>query len=278
MALTVTSINTPSYASSYGHLSQHLQESDALKFLDNVLQPQYGDRALDFGCGTGNVTLDLARRIGSDGFLVGVDPDDDRIRIAQNRLQSYDNVKIIRGSISEATAFAPYDIINANHVIHWIPRGEHEEYLRKIFASLKPGGRFGFTTVHSLKGFIRDLSASQYENSYDSFLSAIGWSFSSLAYWETLLKKTGFEISYGSEEERVSGVFPDERAFLEWWEATCVGHFSAAQMAPEALMTKYDLKRNEPIPIHARHVDVVAKKPKKPNKGVRTFKADTLVE
>ena len=262
MALSNTS--TPTYASTYGQHSQHAQASDALIFVNSVLQPQCGSRLLDFGCGTGNVTVDLARRIGPDGFLVGVDPDEERIKIAKKRFEGHDNVKIVYGSIDEAEAEAPYDVINANHVVHWISAKEHEGLLRKVYRSLRPGGTFGFNTLHGLTGFIRDLSASQYENSYDSFVAAIDWSLTSLFYWNTLLKKVGFEVIYGVEEERISGSMPNERSLLEWWEATCLGHFRAAEVTPEALdtlMKKHSLERNEAIPIKLCHVDVVARKP-----------------
>lgn len=38
-----------------------------------ALAPMAGDKALDVGCGCGSQTLDLARRIGSDGEVVGID-------------------------------------------------------------------------------------------------------------------------------------------------------------------------------------------------------------
>ena len=117
-----------------------------MKFLDNTLQLKRGDRVLDFGCGTGKVIRSLLNRIGSTSFLVGVDSDEDRINVARARFYNDDkNVKIVHGSIDEAAEFGPYDVINATHLVHWIPRDKHREILQKIYASLKPGGRFGFT-------------------------------------------------------------------------------------------------------------------------------------
>ncbi|XP_065845486.1 aklanonic acid methyltransferase DauC-like [Oscarella lobularis] len=259
MALAETN-ETGVHASTYSKLSKHAQLSEGQKFLDRILQPRSGDRVLDFGCGTGNLTLHLAEKIGPKGFLVGVDPDLERIKIAQSRLQSYENIKILHGSIDEAKPFALYDVITSNQVIHWIPRDNHEEYVGKFFDLLRPGGRVGFTTGDDHKGILREISANQYENSYESFIAATGWSLSPLSYWESLFRDAGFEIVYSSKEDNCV-VFPDERTLLDWWEATTAGYFSAARRTPEKLLNKYKLKRDEPIPVYASLLDVVAKKP-----------------
>ena len=253
-------------ASIYERLSKLAQKSDATKLLDNVLKPQFGDRVLDFGCGTGNTSIELLRRIGPKGFLVGVDPAEDRISIAKNRLQDVGNAKIIRGSIEEATSFASYDVIVSIQVMHWIPALEHRVTLKGIYDTLKPGGRFGFTTMkREQPGYLYDASVSQYENSYDKFLSALGWSVRPLSDWEALVKEAGFELLYGVEEAR-QYFFPTDEALLNWWEATCVGHFSAARVLEdreenEKLLRKYGWKKNEPVSTNGIHIDVVAKKP-----------------
>ena len=175
-------------ASNYDSTSKHGQNVFGTRFLDNVLQVRIGDRVLDFGCGTGNTTMDVAQRIGPSGFLLGVDPNEDRVTIATSRFRDDENVKIIRGSAEEAAAFAPYDVIFSNYVVHWIPADEHVNALRQIFELLKSGGKFGFTTLREdLPGYLYDVTASQYGNSYENFLSAIGWSYRSLVDWETLL-------------------------------------------------------------------------------------------
>jgi demethylmenaquinone methyltransferase/2-methoxy-6-polyprenyl-1,4-benzoquinol methylase len=47
------------------------------------LQP--GDRALDLACGTGSLTRDLARRVGTKGYVLGVDFSSEMLRVAQAR-------------------------------------------------------------------------------------------------------------------------------------------------------------------------------------------------
>ena len=258
-----------SHASNYDRFSQYVQQFHGADFLDNAVKLASGDRVLDFGCGTGNWLIDLARRVGSSGFVVGVDPDEDRIAIAKSRLNdhAHANIQVHRGSIDETAKFAPYDVVIANHVIHWIPREEQEKILKGIYGQLKAGGKFGFTTARVLMGYVRDVSAIQYKNSYDDFLTAVGWALRPLSDWEKLLKNAGFEIVHGVEEER-GFLLPNYEAFLTWWEATCLGCFSAAHVIEdrvgdyERLLKKYGWKKDEPINPSAILIEVIARKPK----------------
>ena len=50
--------------------------------------------------------VDLARRVGSTGFVVGIDPDEDRISVAQTRFKDHThaNVEVYLGSNDESEA------------------------------------------------------------------------------------------------------------------------------------------------------------------------------
>ncbi|XP_065842619.1 demethylmenaquinone methyltransferase-like [Oscarella lobularis] len=249
----------------YDKASDYLQASkDSTKFLD-TLKPQCGDRSLDFGCGTGKVTLKLAERIGPTGFLVAVDPSEERICEARKRFQNRGNVQIIRGYIDDAEEFAPYDIILANFVLHWIPEKEQGNTLQTIFKFLKPGGRLGLTTVNKeSSGFLHDLSERQYGNSYDAFLSAAGWTFRSLQNWKPLLERAGFDIVHSVEELR-RYPFPNYRALIKWWEATSDGPFSATKaeedlVKNESILDNYGWSKNGPVSSNCVHIDIVARK------------------
>eukprot|EP00118_Oscarella_pearsei_P002719 m.11374 g.11374 ORF g.11374 m.11374 type:complete len:268 (+) comp23229_c0_seq1:53-856(+) len=253
------------HAVTYCQLSRFCQESDAVKFLNNVLKPRAGDRVLDFGCGTGNVTADLVARVGKSGFVLGVDPDLDRIAVAKERLQKFENALIVPGTIDEACAHGKFDVVNSNHVVHWIPKDQHKNVVEKIFNILKPGGHFGFTTINRLGGFLTELSGTQFNHSYEQFLLAMGWTFAPLTYWEAVLTECGFEVEFGLEESRNGGVFPSAEAVLKWWEATCVGRFKADAVDREEyqrLLARHGHDWDKPVPIRVLLVDVVARKPK----------------
>ncbi len=44
-----------------------------------------GDRALDLACGTGSLTRDLARRVGSEGYVLGVDFSKEMLKAAKKK-------------------------------------------------------------------------------------------------------------------------------------------------------------------------------------------------
>ena len=60
------------------------------QFVQNEVKPCKGDVILDLGCGTGAVTAYLAELVGQEGKVLGVDPDKQRLKVAQ---ESYKGIK-----------------------------------------------------------------------------------------------------------------------------------------------------------------------------------------
>jgi 2-polyprenyl-3-methyl-5-hydroxy-6-metoxy-1,4-benzoquinol methylase len=59
-------------------------EPSTLALLD-VIGVAPGARCIDFGCGGGHVALELARRVGDGGHVVGVDLDTELLEVARAR-------------------------------------------------------------------------------------------------------------------------------------------------------------------------------------------------
>ena len=102
-----------------------------------------GAKVLDMGCGTGEVTKFIADVVGHDGEVVGVDPDEARIKIAQEKFKDVENVKFVVGN--SVTGFPHdndeyYDLHFSTNAFHWVLGEEKKLYVEKAYQCLKQGG------------------------------------------------------------------------------------------------------------------------------------------
>ena len=108
---------TRAEAQEYYELCQEVVKDpnpDYLTILDQVTLPE-DSRLLDLGCGTGNITYRLAERIGSKDHVVGVDPDRERITIAQQN-NSQSNSTFVVGD-GETFPENQYDVVFCNYAM-----------------------------------------------------------------------------------------------------------------------------------------------------------------
>lgn len=95
-------------------------------FLDVLaIEPDW--RCLDAGCGGGDVTVGLARRV-PRGHVVGVDMDSDQLRIAAEDLREagVDNVELRAADMNSLpSALAGFDLVYVRFVLTHLPTPEH---------------------------------------------------------------------------------------------------------------------------------------------------------
>ena len=109
-----STINTASEG--YKQSSRTVQNESGKMFIETEVQPQAGDTILDLGCGTGELSAYLAQLVGNSGKVVGVDPDKERLELAQKSHSNIDNLSFIEGSSSNFPGMGSesYDIIFSN--------------------------------------------------------------------------------------------------------------------------------------------------------------------
>ena len=97
-----------------------------------------GMSCLDAGCGGGDVTLELARRVAPSGRVVGLDVDEDKLAIA--RMEAAEsgttNVTFRAGDVREAPG--PFDLIYARFLLTHLK--EPREVVAAFQAALRRGG------------------------------------------------------------------------------------------------------------------------------------------
>lgn len=95
------------------------------------------ERVLDAGCGTGQVTEHLLRRL-PRGHVVALDGSPSMIARARARLGE-DRVAYLVADLLDPIPTAPVDAIVSTATFHWIP--DHERLFANLAAVVVPGGR-----------------------------------------------------------------------------------------------------------------------------------------
>lgn len=102
-----------------------------------------GAHVLDVGCGTGRLTHWIAERVGANGVVAGIDPLEERIRIARSRGGA---ARFEVGEAEDLRAFedASFDAVCMASVLHWVE--DKARALAEVRRVLRPGGLVGVTT------------------------------------------------------------------------------------------------------------------------------------
>ena len=96
---------------------------------------------LDAGCGGGDVTIELARRVGPQGRVLGVDFDETKIAIAREEALTHGitNVEFRRVSIGDDPLVDDFDLVYSRFLLTHLK--DPAAAVVQFYRSLRPGGR-----------------------------------------------------------------------------------------------------------------------------------------
>jgi ubiquinone/menaquinone biosynthesis C-methylase UbiE len=108
-----------------------------------LAQLQPGDQVLDVGCGTGTLAIDVQRRVGSAGRVVGIDPGTEQIARARAKAARHHVPIEFQIGVIEQLAFPDqtFDVVLSTLMMHHLPASLKAQGLAEIARVLKPGGR-----------------------------------------------------------------------------------------------------------------------------------------
>ena len=88
------------------------------------------------GCGTGHVSKYIADIVGPDGQVVAIDPDEERIKIAQDNYKEDSHLQFHVGDSVNGFPHNDepyYDFHVSTSVFHWLSNEEKQIYVRKAY-------------------------------------------------------------------------------------------------------------------------------------------------
>ena len=103
---------------------------------------QAGDRVLDVGCGTGDLTIAAKAKAGSSGLVVGIDPAPEMIASAHQKAAQQGIEIDFRVGVIEALPFAEgsFDVVVSSLMMHHLPNALKTQGLAEIQRVLRPNG------------------------------------------------------------------------------------------------------------------------------------------
>lgn len=120
------------------------EEEERPDLVISSLQLNPGDRVADLGCGTGYFSSRLAKAVGPDGVVYGVEIQAQMLTILDKRMkeQGITNVVGVLGTIDDPKLPEPVDLVLIVDVYHEM--SHPAEMIAAVCKRLKPGGRIAF--------------------------------------------------------------------------------------------------------------------------------------
>ncbi len=103
---------------------------------------------LDLACGTGVVTKKIQDKIGSSGYVVGIDTSTTAIKIAKKWNENKVNVNFVNVDAEKFSFSKRFDVITCQYALFFFPNAQ--KALKNMRNSLKKSGKIGIS-VHGKK-------------------------------------------------------------------------------------------------------------------------------
>jgi SAM-dependent methyltransferase len=157
-----------------------------------LLAPRPGERILDVGCGTGQLTAEISKQ---GAQVVGLDS---AVTMIGQARQNYPGLAFVLGDATNFHFEEPFDAVFSNAALHWVKQaGAAAE---SIARALKPGGRFvaefgGNGNTGSILSALRVVLGPEFDGRFP-------WYYPSIAEYASLLERHGLEVRHAELFDR----------------------------------------------------------------------------
>ena len=152
-----------------------------------LLRPEKGERILDLGCGTGQLTQQIAE---SGAEVTGLDSSPEMIGQAR---QNYPALRFVLADAASMQLEQEFDAIFSNAALHWML--DARQVARSMARALKQGGRLiaefgGKGNIAHIEAALQQILAPHYNDSRP----APKIYFPSIPEYTNILEDVGFEV------------------------------------------------------------------------------------
>lgn len=160
---------------------------------------------LDVGCGSGELTAQLAER----GVVTGLDADLSMVASAERQ---YPHVSFVHADVRDFDlGQEAFDVVFSNAALHWVPPSDVDGAIQCMSRALRPGGKFvvefgGQGNVHTI---VQAL-----EERMEGVSSP--WYFPSIADFTARLERVGIETTMASLYDRPTPLTDGPEGLKNW--------------------------------------------------------------
>lgn len=216
-------------------------------------------KVVDLGCGTGELTRELALLVGEKGFVTGVDRDPGMIESARAKL--FGEIDFVCEDIArwKPPQRESIDIVFSNAAIHWLKSwSDFESLLQNIHSYLRTDGKLAFR--FSLKNHAFEAK-NFLENAMGEFLGQpvpIQKSIFEAEKCFDLISRI-FQVEY--QEERKFSAFEKEEENLTWiLFSQPLARYIPADNLRDFIDYLNEKWERRPVAVHGHHLIVLARK------------------
>ena len=176
--------------------------------LVTVLAPQRGERIVDLGCGSGQLTRAIAE---SGARVTGLDNSASMINAAR---REYPDVSFVLADAKDFSFEEPFDAVFSNAALHWVK--PPEKVIECVAQCLRPGGRF--VAEFGGKGNVRrifDAAEAAGRELAGRDVRNVNY-FPSVAEYSKILESHGLEVRHAWLFDRPTKLEEGESGLRNW--------------------------------------------------------------
>lgn len=180
------------------------------KNLISWLRPIEGESILDLGCGTGDLTYEIAL---SGAAVTGMDASSDMIEHARKKFPS---IEFWEADGQQFTTEKLFDAVFSNAALHWMRNSRN--VVDCVWHALKPGGRFvaEFGGRGNVEVIVNAIEEVLKRHTGINASERNPWYFPTIGQYSSILEERGFVVRKAYLYDRPTKLADGEQGVIGW--------------------------------------------------------------